>query len=93
MTELEKRFREAALAVKSLNTKPDNNTLLELYALYKRATVGRNVTSKPWAIQLEARAKWDAWKSKDNITVEKAMETYIRLVDQLIGPGIEGSTT
>ena len=84
MTELEHSFREASVAVKSLDTKPDNKTLLELYALYKRATVGPNTTTKPWAVQLEARAKWDAWKSKDNLTVEEAMEAYIELVESLL---------
>ena len=84
MTELEQSFKEAALAVTSLKTKPDNNTLLELYALYKRATVGTNTTTKPWAVQLEARAKWDAWKSKDNLTVEEAMKAYIELVESLL---------
>lgn len=84
MTELEQSFKEAALAVKSLKTKPDNNTLLELYALYKRVTVGTNTTTKPWAVQLEARAKWDAWKSKDNLTVEEAMKAYIELVESLL---------
>ncbi len=84
MTQLEIDFKEATVAVKSLDTKPDNDTLLELYALYKRATVGRNTTSKPWAVQLEARAKWDAWKSKDSLTVEEAMEAYIKLVETLL---------
>lgn len=84
MTELEKRFEEATVSVKTLTDKPDNKTLLELYALYKRATVGVNDTSKPWAVQLEARAKWDAWKSKDALTVEEAMEAYIKLVNTLL---------
>ena len=84
MTELEKRFEEAAIAVKSLTTKLDNNILLELYSLYKRVTVGPNTTSKPWAVQLEARAKWDAWKSKDGLSKEEAMETYIKLVESLL---------
>tara|TARA_B100000035_G_scaffold315386_1_gene335687 strand:+ start:414 stop:668 length:255 start_codon:yes stop_codon:yes gene_type:complete len=84
MTELEKQFEEATILVKTLKNKPDNKTLLELYSLYKVATIGVNNTSKPWAVQLEARAKWDAWKSKDSLTKHEAMKEYIRLVDSLV---------
>ena len=48
MTELEKQFEEATILVKTLKNKPDNKTLLELYSLYKVATIGVNNTSKPW---------------------------------------------
>ena len=44
-----------------LKTKPSNEVLLKLYALYKQATVGDVNIAQPWAVQLEARAKWDAW--------------------------------
>ena len=63
MSELEQNFKNAAEMVKGLTEKPDNNKLLELYSLYKQATVGNVNTAQPWAVQLEARAKWDAWKS------------------------------
>ena len=73
MSELEQNFKYAAEMVKSLNEKPDNNKLLELYSLYKQATVGNINTSQPWAVQLEARAKWDAWKSKESLSKDQAM--------------------
>ena len=56
-------FEQAAERVKSLKTKPSNEVLLQLYGLYKQATAGDNTASQPWAVQLEARAKWDAWTS------------------------------
>jgi diazepam-binding inhibitor (GABA receptor modulating acyl-CoA-binding protein) len=65
--------------VKGLNKKPDNDTLLELYSLYKQATIGNINTAQPWTIQLEASAKWNAWKSKD-----KAMTKYIEEVNKLL---------
>jgi len=49
----------------------------ELYGLYKQATVGDNTTSQPWAIQMDARAKWDAWSKHKSLTKEEAMEKYI----------------
>ena len=33
--------------------------LLQLYGLYNQATVGDVNTPQPWAVQFEARAKWD----------------------------------
>lgn len=31
--------------------------------LYKQALEGDNSAKQPWAVQLEARAKWDAWEA------------------------------
>lgn len=44
-----------------LKNKPSNEVLLKLYALYKQATVGDVNIAQPWAVQMEARAKHDAW--------------------------------
>lgn len=55
--------------MKTLKTKPSNDVLLQIYGLYKQATVGDNTTAQPWAVQMEARAKWEAWtahKGKHN---------------------------
>ena len=84
MSELEQNFKNAAEMVKGLTEKPDNNKLLELYSLYKQATVGNVNTAQPWAVQLEARAKWDAWKSKEGLSKEDAMNKYIAFVDALL---------
>ena len=84
MSELEQNFKYAAEMVKSLNEKPDNNKLLQLYSLYKQTTVGNVNTSQPWAVQLEARVKWDAWKSKEGLSKEEAMVKYVEEVDKLL---------
>ena len=84
MTDLEDRFNKAVLQVHDLTEKPSNRTLLELYSLYKQATVGPINTTKPWAVQVEARAKWDAWKSKEKLTTKEAMTKYIALVESLL---------
>ena len=57
-------FETAAERVKTLKQKPNNDQLLQLYGLYKQATAGDVNTSQPWAVQMEARAKWDAWNAR-----------------------------
>ena len=47
---------------KPVKTVP-NSEKLKAYALYKQATEGDVKGSQPWAIQLEKRAKWDAWNA------------------------------
>ena len=67
MSELE-NFLKATVMVKGLNKKPDNDTLLELYSLYKQATIGNINTAQPWTIQLEASAKWNVHGNQKNIS-------------------------
>ncbi len=57
---LEHRFKKAAHFVAKSPANPDisNADKLETYSLYKQATVGDVQGSQPWAVQLEARAKW-----------------------------------
>ena len=57
-------FEAAADRVKTLKDKPSNDVLLQIYALYKQATVGDCTGSQPWAVQVEARAKFDAWAAQ-----------------------------
>ncbi|CEI87933.1 Putative Diazepam-binding inhibitor (GABA receptor modulator, acyl-CoA-binding protein) [Rhizopus microsporus] len=54
------KFNTAAEEVKKLSKSPSNDELLELYGLFKQATVGDNTTSKP-TFDLKGRYKWDAW--------------------------------
>jgi len=77
------KFEQAAAEVRNLTKKPTNEELLALYGLYKQATSGDNNTSQPWAVQLEARAKWDAWKANEGLSSDAAKEKYIALVDSL----------
>ena len=83
MSQLDKKFNEAAERVKTLKQKPDNRVLLNLYALYKQSTIGSINIDQPWAIQVEARAKWDAWNSLGQMEKEEAMEKYVELVNSL----------
>ncbi|EGC38324.1 hypothetical protein DICPUDRAFT_28922, partial [Dictyostelium purpureum] len=76
-------FEKAAAEVKAFKTKPSNEELLELYALYKQATGGDNNTSQPWAVQVEARAKHDAWSTKKGLSQDDAKTQYIAYVEKI----------
>jgi diazepam-binding inhibitor (GABA receptor modulating acyl-CoA-binding protein) len=78
------QFLQAADVVKSLNNKPDNNTLGMLYGLYKQATVGNNNTSKPSFIDMVGIKKWDSWNNYKGYSKYQAEVEYIQLVNKLI---------
>ena len=80
MSNLQKEFEECVNLVKngSWGDKVPYQRKLKLYGLYKRITVGENTTSQPWSVQLEARAKWDAWKAVEKISKEDYMKLYIK---------------
>ncbi|XP_025831202.1 acyl-CoA-binding protein homolog 1-like isoform X2 [Agrilus planipennis] len=81
---LDEKFNKAAEDVKNLKTKPTNDDLLEIYALFKQATVGDNSTDKPGMLDLKGKAKWEAWNGKKGLAQASAKEQYIAKVDQLI---------
>ncbi len=82
MADLVAKFEEAARNSQSLPERPDNNTLLQLYALYKQASVGNVNVSRPGQFDFVGRAKWDAWEKLKGTTPEQAMQSYIDLVNQ-----------
>ena len=81
--DLKQRFDAAVASSKNLNERPDNMTLLELYALYKRASNGDAKGERPNFTDLVRRAKWDAWKKLDGRSGEQAMQEYVELVESL----------
>ena len=79
MSNLQKEFEECVNLVKTgLGRQGSISTKLKLYGLYKSITVGENNTAQPWTVQLEARAKWDAWKAVEKISKEDCMKLYIK---------------
>jgi len=60
-----------------------NELKLQFYGLFKQAQVGDNSESQPWAVQIEARAKWQAWKAVAGKSKEDAQSAYIALLDQI----------
>jgi acyl-CoA-binding protein len=82
-TDLNARFQQAAADSKALPKRPDNNTLLKLYALYKQATVGDVSGSRPGGFDMEGKLKYDAWAKLKGKTKEAAMQEYVDLVESL----------
>jgi acyl-CoA-binding protein len=83
MSDLHKQFEAAAEAAKSLTTKPDNETLLQLYALYKQATAGDAGGKRPGFTDFVGRAKYDAWAKLQGTPQAAAMQRYVDLVAKL----------
>lgn len=83
MPELKTRFEAAVAESKNLSERPDNATLLKLYALYKQASTGDNTEPKPGFSDMVARAKWDAWNSLKGTSSDSAMQQYIGLIESL----------
>lgn len=83
MSDLKTRFESAVDASKRLAQRPDNTTLLRLYALYKQASAGDAGGDRPGISDFVGRAKWDAWHSLAGQGRDEAMQSYIDLVDDL----------
>jgi diazepam-binding inhibitor (GABA receptor modulating acyl-CoA-binding protein) len=80
---LQARFEEALAASKNLAERPDNMTLLEIYALYKQSTAGDIEGDRPGFTDMIARAKYDAWAGVKGVSKDEAMQKYIDLITDL----------
>ena len=83
MSDLAERFERAAAAVKDLAERPDDNTMLELYALYKQGSSGDVSGERPGFFDFVGGAKFDAWEKLRGTASEDAMQRYIDLVTRL----------
>jgi diazepam-binding inhibitor (GABA receptor modulator, acyl-CoA-binding protein) len=83
MAELKAAFEKAVADSKQLPEKPDNVTLLQIYALYKQATAGDVEGKRPGFTDMVGRAKWDAWNEVKGKSSEDAMQKYIDLIESL----------
>jgi acyl-CoA-binding protein len=83
MSDLDKRFAAAQGAARKLSTKPENETLLELYSYYKQATEGDASGPRPGPFEFVARAKYDAWEARQGLKKDVAIRGYIKLVEHL----------
>ena len=79
MSELEQRFADAQAKIKPV-TGLGNDVLLDLYALFKQATVGNPTGDRPGMLDIKGRAKYDAWAKRKGMTKDAAMQAYIDLV-------------
>jgi acyl-CoA-binding protein len=83
MSDLKAKFEAAVANSKSLTERPDNATLLKIYALYKQASTGDNTEKKPGFGDMVGRAKWDAWNGFKGASSQDAMQQYIDLIESL----------
>lgn len=83
MAKLKTAFDKAVAESKQLPEKPDNMTLLKIYALYKQATEGDCEGKRPGFTDMVGRAKWDAWAKLKGTSDKDAMQQYIDLIESL----------
>ena len=83
MSDLNKLFQKATREAQSLSKRPDNDTMLKLYALYKQGTKGDASGNRPGMFDMVGRAKYDAWAKIKGTSMESAMQQYVDLVESL----------
>ena len=83
MSDLATRFQAAADDSKKLSKRPDNDTLLKLYATFKQGSGGDVEGKRPGFTDLVGRAKYDAWAKLKGMPKEDTMQQYIDLVESL----------
>ena len=83
MADLTATFEAAVANSKNLSERPDNATLLKIYALYKQGTAGDNAEKKPGFSDMVGRAKWDAWNNLKGTAPDDAKQQYIDLIESL----------
>lgn len=85
MADLKDQFQKAAKDVMGLAERPDNDTMLRLYALYKQGSEGDAKGPKPGFFDFVGTAKYEAWEKLAGMSAEQAMKKYVDLVKTLRG--------
>jgi len=80
---LQEQFDQALADSKNLPERPDNMTLLKIYALYKQASAGDAEGQRPGFTDMVGRAKFDAWAALKGSSKDDAMQQYVDLIDDL----------
>jgi len=83
MSTLNEQFDQAVADSKNLPERPDNMTLLKIYALYKQATEGDVDGKRPGFTDMVGRAKWDAWNELKGQSSDGAKQAYVDLIEDL----------
>lgn len=83
MSDIATRFAAARQDIQALAERPDNATLLELYALYKQGAEGDATGERPGMMDFVNRMKFDAWDKLRGTQQEAAQQAYIDLVERL----------
>lgn len=85
MTGIKSDFDKASVAAKSLPSRPDDDTMLQLYALFKQGSSGDVSGDKPGFFDFVGTAKYEAWTKLEGLSQDDAMKQYAELVTSLGG--------
>jgi acyl-CoA-binding protein len=85
MADLKSQFQKAAKDVMGLAERPDNDTMLRLYALYKQGSEGDVKGDKPGFFDFVGAAKYEAWEKLRGTSSDQAKKKYVDLVKKLVG--------
>ena len=80
---MQAQFESAVTRSRELSSRPSNEDLLLLYALFKQTTEGDVTGDRPGGFDFKAIAKYDAWAEVKGKSKEDAMKEYVALVDRL----------
>ena len=81
---LKSLFDKAVEESKTLTERPDNETLLKLYSLFKQSTEGDCAGDPPSnPFDFVNKAKYDAWSALRGTPADNAMQQYVDLVNTL----------
>ena len=83
MSDLANAFEQASQDAQQLASRPDNQTLLRMYALYKQGSIGDVTSDKPSMTDMVGFAKWSAWNKVKGMTNAEAQQAYVDLVEDL----------
>lgn len=84
---IQEQFAQAQADSKNLPERPDNMTLLKIYALFKQGSSGDANGERPGMTDFVARAKFDAWAELKGTSQDAAMQQYIDLIEDLKNAG------
>jgi acyl-CoA-binding protein len=82
---IQEQFAQAQADSKNLPERPDNMTLLKIYALFKQGSAGDVEGERPGMTDFVGRAKYDAWAALKGTSQEDAQQQYIDLIEELKG--------
>jgi diazepam-binding inhibitor (GABA receptor modulator, acyl-CoA-binding protein) len=83
MSALKAQFDKASEDAKALKSRPDNDTLLKMYALYKQGSEGDNAGKRPGLTDPIGRRKFDAWLAEKGTSQDDAKKAYVALIKSL----------
>jgi acyl-CoA-binding protein len=85
MSDLNQQFLDALAGTKSMSNRPDDETMLKLYALYKQGTQGDAPSESPG--DMMGMFKHKAWAGLLGLSQEDAQRKYVDLVNSLLAAG------